>query len=311
MGQFKPMVKMETTEPSVELKLKKGGCVTSAKKMMNGGVMGALSQAPAPGARGGMAPAVRPRKPSMMDRRKAMMGKTMMAKGGAMDALEAHADKPASKAHKGLKTGGVMKSPKPGNYATGGVVNGQGGFKKGGAIAKSGIIPVSASEKGAKGYVSTKMDTTKVNHNSAPTGEVKMGNAGGYKKGGSAKKAFATGGAVNNSGHAVAMPAKPASKAVSNDRQSGTFKKGGMVKMKDGGGTQSEIDKAYADSIGPSKEDIDMAKSIRSIPGKLFRGAKSLMGMDKKPKVGAGAVTETEKSITVEPAKKRGGSVKC
>ena len=42
MGQFKPMVKMETTEPSVELKLKKGGSVSSPKKMMNGGVMGAL-----------------------------------------------------------------------------------------------------------------------------------------------------------------------------------------------------------------------------------------------------------------------------
>ena len=27
MGQFKPMVKMETTEPSVELKLKIGGAV--------------------------------------------------------------------------------------------------------------------------------------------------------------------------------------------------------------------------------------------------------------------------------------------
>jgi hypothetical protein len=31
MGQFKPMVKMQTTEPSVELKLKKGGKVE--KKM--------------------------------------------------------------------------------------------------------------------------------------------------------------------------------------------------------------------------------------------------------------------------------------
>jgi len=62
-------------------------------------------------------------------------------------------------------------------------------------------------------------------------------------------------------------------------------------------------------STGPSKEDMDMAKAIRDIPGKLYRGAKSLMGMDKKPK--AGSVTETEKSITVEPAKKRGGSVKC
>ena len=302
MGQFKPMVKMETTEPSVELKLKKGGSVSSPKKMMNGGVMGALSSAPAPGARGGMAPAARPAKPSMMDRRKAMMGKPMMAKGGAMDALKAHADKPASKAHAGLKTGGVAKSPKPGNYATGGVVNGQGGFKKGGAIAKSGII--NTEDQGGK-YRNTKMDTAKVDHNSKPTGEVKLGNAGGYKKGGATKKHYATGGAVNDSGHAVAMPKKPASKQVSNDRQSGTFKKGGQV----GNATQKELDAAYEGAIGPSKEDMDMAESIRSIPGKLFRGAKKLIGMDDKPK--AGSVTETEKSITVEPAKKRGGSVKC
>jgi hypothetical protein len=330
MGQFKPMVKMETTEPSVELKLKKGGCVTSAKKMMNGGVMGALASAPAPGARGGMAPAARPGKPSMMQRRKAMMGKPMMAEGGkasAMEALKAHADKPASKGHAGLKTGGVMKSPKPGNYATGGVVNGQGGYKDGGII------------KSTKGE--TKVVTAKVNHNSAPTGEVKLGNAGGYKKGGATKKHYATGGAVNNSGHAVAMPKKPASQPVSNDRQSGTFKKGGSVtpaekklqanfksenatamkqakaysnekygrKMAEGGASQKALEKAYNESIGPSKEDMDMAKTIRDIPGKLFRGAKSLIGMDKKPE--AGSVTKTEKSVTVAPAKKRGGSVKC
>ena len=286
MGQFKPMVKMETTEPSVELKLKKGGSVSSPKKMMNGGVMGALAQAPAPGARGGMAPAARPGKPSMMDRRKAMMGKPMMAKGGAMDALKAHADKPASKAHAGLKTGGVMKSPKPGNYATGGVVNGQGGYKAGGIIKP---------EKGE-----TMMHTAKVDNNSKPTGEVKLGNAGGYKKGGATKKHYATGGAVNDSGHAVAMPKKQASQPVSNDRQSGTFKKGGEVDLSKG---------AYDKSIGPSESEMDMAKTIRDIPGRLFRGAKKLVGMDDKPK--AGSVTETEKSVTVEPAKKRGGSVKC
>ena len=286
MGQFKPMVKMETTEPSVELKLKKGGSVSSPKKMMNGGVMGALSQAPAPGSRGGMAPAARPGKPSMMDRRKAMMGKPMMAKGGAMDALEAHAAKPASKGHQGLKTGGIPKSTKPGAYKTGGVVNGQGGYKAGGIIK---------SEKGE-----TMMHTAKPNHNSAPTGEVKMGNAGGYKKGGATKKHYATGGAVNDSGRAVAMPKKPASKAVSNDRQSGTFKKGGEVDLSKG---------AYDKSIGPSESEMDMAKTIRDIPGRLFRGAKKLVGMDDKPK--AGSVTETEKSVTVEPAKKRGGSVKC
>lgn len=34
MGQFKPMPKMQTTEPSVELRLKKGGSVTEAKAEM-------------------------------------------------------------------------------------------------------------------------------------------------------------------------------------------------------------------------------------------------------------------------------------
>lgn len=336
MGQFKPMVKMETTEPSVELKLKKGGSVSDAKKMMNGGVMGALSQAPSPGARGGMAPAARPGKPSMMDRRKAMMGKPMMAKGGAMDALKAHADKPASKAHKGLKdggaacaTGGVMKSPKPGNYATGGVVNGQGGYKKGGDVkmASGGMpmamkdgkkVPAFLAKKMADGGKAcntggiiksekgkTMMHTAKVDTNSAPTGGVKNGAVGGYKKGGATKKHYATGGAVNNSGRAVAMPKKPVSQPVSNDRQSGTFKKGGEV----GNASQKQLDAAYEGAIGPSKEDMDMAKTIRDIPGRLFRGAKRLVGMDDKPK--AGSVTETEKSVTVAPAKKRGGSVKC
>jgi hypothetical protein len=165
-------------------------------------------------------------------------------------------------------------------------VNGQGGFKAGGII------------KSTKGE--TKMVTAKVNHNSAPTGEVKLGNAGGFKKGGAPKKHYATGGAVNNSGHAVAMPKKPASKAVSNDRQSGTFKKGGEVDLSKG---------AYDKSIGPSESEMDMAKTIRDIPGRLFRGAKKLVGMDTAPK--AGSVTETEKSVTVAPAKKRGGSVKC
>ena len=57
MAEFKPMVKMMTTEPSVELKLKKGGKVEKPKKMMNGGVMGALSATPG---RGGMMPVCLP-----------------------------------------------------------------------------------------------------------------------------------------------------------------------------------------------------------------------------------------------------------
>jgi hypothetical protein len=353
MGQFKPMVKMMTTEPTVELKLKKGG---SVKKAMGGGMMGSpmdASMASSAPARGGMMPVARPKRPTMAARRAAMMG--MKGMGGAMKEggeskmkglekeLKSHESKPASKGHKGLATGGVLKSTKPGNYATGGVVNGQGGYKKGGAIAKSGVIPESVSAKGGEGYKNTKMVTATPDNNSAPTGNVKLGNGGGYKKGGNvydddrepgssggsrgdqvgapggdkrggaitkggaSKKHFATGGAVNDSGHAVAMPAKKPSTFVSNNRVSGTFKKGGKVMMSEGGTTDASKG-AYDKSIGPSESDMDMAKAIRSVPRKLYEGAKSLFTSKDKP---SGSVTKTEKSVTVTPARKRGGAVKC
>lgn len=338
MGQFKPMVKMMTTEPSIELKLKKGGSVKKA----DGGMMAMPTSMPSSmPARGGMMPVARPKKPTMAVRRAAMLGMKeggesmkehkaeMKALKGIKSELKSHEGKPASKAHKGLATGGVTKSTKPGEYATGGVVNGQGGFKKGGIIN---------TEDQGGAYRNTKMDTAKPNNNSAPTGEVKLGNAGGYKKGGATKKRYATGGAVNDSGRAVAYPAKKPSAPVSNDRQSGTFKKGGSVtpaekkaqsafkaenatalrqakaqsnlKYQAGGAAKvTDLSKgAYDASIGPSKEDMDMAKTIRSIPSKLYEGAKSLFTSKDKPE---GSVTKTEKSVTVTPAKKRGGSVKC
>lgn len=255
MGDFKPMVKMYTTEPSVELKLKKGGSATHKRmhaegakegfkpvKKMDGGVMGALSRTPAPTtpmgnpaaaramaakrpmrapaapargipAVGRAAPAAAPAAP---------MGRPMMKKGGDVSAkLEKHASMPASKAHKGLKTGGIAKSTKPGEYKTGGVVDGQGGFKKGGSVPASGIIKSKVGK-------TTKVVGAKPDMNSAPTGDVKMGNAGGFKKGGTAKKAFATGGVVDT-GRAVAMPKKAPSKPVAITELSGTFKKGGRV----------------------------------------------------------------------------------
>jgi|TARA_R110000868_G_scaffold229565_1_gene482629 hypothetical protein len=148
----------------------------------------------------------------------------MMKKGGGVEAeLKMHESMPASKAHKGLKTGGIAKSTKPGGYKTGGVVDGQGGFKKGGSVPASGIIKTMTNK-------TTKVVGAKPDNNSAPTGDVKMGNAGGYKKGGAAKKHFATGGAVNNSGHAVAMPKKAPSSPVAISELSGTFKKGGRVR---------------------------------------------------------------------------------
>ena len=325
MGQFKPMVKMMTTEPTVELKLKKGGAVKKA----DGGMMGtgAMPAAmPAMPARGGMMAAKAPMRPPLAARRKAMaMPSAMPAAGvpapaspmpamknggeskaahkvemskmkGLEKELKSHESKPASKGHKGLKTGGV--------------VNGQGGFKEGGII------------KSTKGE--TKMVTSKVDRSPAKTGGVKMGNdggyatggvakanGGGYKKGGSAKKAYATGGLVDT-GKPVAMPQgrKKPSAPVSISQLSGTFKKGGQVKKADGGEVLMDASKgAYDKSIGPSEEDMDMAKAIRSVPRRLFRGAKSLLGIKDEPQ--KGSVTETQKSVTVTPAKKRGGSVTC
>lgn len=364
MGQFKPMTKMMTTEPSVELKLKKGGAV----KMQAGGLSGmgtATAQAPAMPARGGMMPAKAPMRPSMAARRRAMMAMPaaaapaapvgmagrMMKEGGeskkehaaemkkmskTAEALKEHAAKPASKAHKGLKTGGV--------------VNGQGGYKAGGIINTEG--------QGGK-YRNTKMDTAKPDHSPAKTEGVKMGNAGGYKtggvakanaggykKGGAAKKAYATGGVVK-SGAPVAMPQgrKSPSKPVSISQLSGTFKKGGSVtpaearllkahksenasamksakamsnevyskyqKMKDGGtpaNIQDQIqtaknEKAYKDwEKSQTSENEGIRNAILDAPKKLMESVKGFFSRPPE-----GSVTKTEKSVTVTP-KKRGGS---
>jgi hypothetical protein len=320
MGQFKPMVKMTTTEPSVELKLKSGGAV----KMQMGG---ALAAAPAAGpamrapARGGMMPAGAPGKPSMAARRRAMkampagaapaapvgMAGRMMKDGGEATSLKAHAGMPASKAHKGLKTGGV--------------VDGQGGYKAG------GIIKTMTNK-------TTKMDTAKPDRSPAKTGDVKMGNAGGYatggvakanaggyKEGGSAKKAYATGGLVDT-GRPVAMPqgAKKPSSPVSINRLSGTFKKGGAVMMNKGGdvppkGVEDQIqtarnERAYkawekGEAESAKKASDGMGSLLSAIPRKL----KEVFSPSKAASA-PGAVTKTEKSVTVTP-KKRGGAVTC
>lgn len=268
MGQFKPMVKMMTTEPTVELKLKKGGSAHKKmkhggdashkpmQKMMDGGVMGALSGATPIIAGRTAAPVARvPARPSMASRRKAMMarpsmGRRVMKSGGDVEKeLKAHASKPASKAHAGLNKGGAC-------------------YKDGGKVeASKGVIPVSASKKGAEKYVSNISTAEYTTKTSGKTGDVKygngggyktggvvlgngggykkggkacatggvaLGNAGGYKKGGASKKAYANGGSVNDEGKAVSMPQgnKKPSSPVSISKLSGTFKKGGTVAEK-------------------------------------------------------------------------------
>ena len=273
MGQFKPMVKMMTTEPTVELKLKKGGHVNMKKggkaeaghkKMaMGGGALDMMSGTPALVGRPAVnAPVRAPMKPSMASRRKAMMPKkpamamppmkeggeskkTHMAEMSKMKGLEkelkSHESKPASKGHKGLKTGGVA-------------LGNAGGYKKGGDVkmAKGGVAGngiINTEKQGGK-YRDTLMHTAEyTGKSSGKTGDVKMGNGGGYKTGGVAlgnaggfkaggktsKKAYAAGGTVN-SGKPVAMPqgAKKPSSPVAINQLSGTFKKGGKVTPAEG-----------------------------------------------------------------------------
>jgi hypothetical protein len=153
------------------------------------------------------------------------------------------------------------------------------------------------------------------------TGGVAKANAGGYKEGGSAKKAYATGGLVDT-GRPVAMPqgAKKPSSPVSINRLSGTFKKGGAVMMNKGGdvppkGVEDQIqtarnERAYkawekGEAESAKKASDGMGSLLSAIPRKL----KEVFSPSKAASA-PGAVTKTEKSVTVTP-KKRGGAVTC
>jgi hypothetical protein len=304
MGQFKPMVKMETTEPSVELKLAKGGVVkmkkggSATKKMaMGGGAMDMMAGTPALVGRPAVnAPVRAPGKPSMAARRKAMMAKPAMPmgnpsmpadamppmkKGGKAEGGDMAQDKAMikkafkqhdSQEHKGgkgtdlkLKKGGMKK-------ATGGVTDGQGGFKTGG-VADS--------------------------------------NGGGFKHGGkSSKKAYATGGTVN-SGKPVAMPqgAKKPTPPVSTNRVSGTFKGGGTVKMNHGGTSSDkgeDMSKGAYDKAPKYSRELEDALNPLGMIKELAGKAKDYF----MPKT-ADSVTKTKESVTVTPAGKKRGGVAC
>ena len=325
MGQFKPMVKMETTEPSVILKLKKGGHVknpkmkaedngTGYKKMADGGTMGMLSSTPALVGRPAVnAPVRAPGKPSMAARRKAMRPNPMVARSPMAPPMkkggEAHEDEAQDRAM-------IKKAMAGKKFATGGVVMGQGGYKTGG-VAK-GNAGGYAKGGGIEGNVSG----TPAGVTNTKTGSVKLGNAGGFRKGGAAKK-FADGGAVQDDGRAVKMPQgnKRPSTPVSINQLSGTFKKGGKVKKFAEGGfgeteqrllreaQEEKLDRkgreAYENSRNTSRE-LEEAMNPMSMASEMFGKVKNLFSPSKVD-VPKGSVTKTEKSVTVTP-KKRGGA---
>lgn len=231
MGSFKPMVKMMTTEPSVILKLKKGGHVAMPKGKGGDDYKSMPSTMPT---RGTQVPeaAEAPKKPSMVARRMAMKpagalstpmmkkgGKAKMAEGGETPAmhkaemekmskvekeLKSHESKPASKAHAGLKTGGVVKGQA--GYKTGGVIKGQGGYKDGGCAgyAKGGKVDDGKAEKMPQG-------------NKKPSSPVKINELSGtFKKGGKIVKK-AMGGALSGQGAVSEAERRMMEEAISPD----------------------------------------------------------------------------------------------
>jgi len=296
MGQFKPMVKMETTEPSVVLKLKKGGHVNMKKggnghspmKKMDGGPMGdmgAMNTPPMirPPVVGG--PSIgSPRRPSMAERRKMMAMAAMMK------------NRPAAAAPMG-----GLPTMKKGGMATGGVALGNaGGYKKGGMPMKGGKPAFLKKMMGGgmmEGY---------------ETGGVVNGQ-GGYKKGGAAKK-FADGGRVD-SGRAVSMPQghKKPTPPVATNLLAGTFKKGGGVKKFNGGGDAQSYKETkghegtYTNQKAENLADREVMNPMPFIRP-LVKKIRSFFGSSDAP----GAVTKTKESTTVVPAKQRsGGMANC
>jgi len=123
-----------------------------------------------------------------------------------------------------------------------------GGFKKGGAIGRSGLSSASIEHDGD--WENKAANGTPKGKENMKTGLVREANAGGYKKGGSLKKHYATGGSVNDEGKATPMAHHFISEPVSNSRQSGTFKKGGHIKkFADGGMMEDEPKKSETSAM--------------------------------------------------------------
>ena len=201
-------------------------------------------------------------------------------------------------------------------HGTGGVrMNNAGGFRHGGKAhqkmhhkATGGAI-----EGNEMKFAINNVDGTPKGKTNTKTGEVKEANAGGYKRGGHAtKKAYATGGNVNDQGKAEKMPRHFVSRPVANSLQSGTFKKGGKVHHFADGDLVDASKGAYDAAMRPDQDDMDTAQAIRSIPSRLYEGARSLMGYGKDAGAGRGfvnprTVAEIAKSV---PQRKRGGRAK-
>ena len=221
MAEFKQMPKMMTNEPTVILKLKKGGHVASENKDADGhtNMKGKtfMSARAADAAEDGCAP----QKPSMSDRRKAMSGALLNSKKGGKAVKKADGGMMAAPAM-GMPARGAMPPVDPRKAAMLRALQARRGapgmapvaapagalptMKKGGkasdtaedkAMIKKAFKQHDTQEhKGSKGtklalksggvaeYVNTKMHDGDKTDKAHGTGKVKMGKPAGYKTGG-------------------------------------------------------------------------------------------------------------------------------
>jgi len=194
-GGFSQMPKMITDEPSVILKLKKGGSAHHKHGGKHHEEHGHKTMHKAMGgmtlpARGGMAPAMAPKMGTMASRRAAMKGmptplmkkggKAHHAEGGKAEKAEMHEIKKVEKElkhHEHEKAGKAHHGLKKGGHATGGKMLGK-------ALDK--FETKTTIENDEKPYTKTEMHDGEKHDSKHGTGIVKEGNAGGYKHGGKA-----------------------------------------------------------------------------------------------------------------------------
>lgn len=315
MGEFKPMVKMDTTEPSVELKLKKGGTVAHkpmkgksdsqkpVKKAFGGG-LGAMANMPTD-----TSDAVAPARPALSLRRKAMAARPSRTARAVpvrqAPVVAAPVMKKGGKTKK-MATGGVVKG-NGGGYKTGGVIDGQGGYATGGVVlGQGGFKKGGATKKFADGGSAVKMPQG----NKKPSAPVAINMlSGSFKKGGNVSaKALRADFKKENA------PVVKAAKADTNEKYSPYQKKtGGKVKKyADGGDAMQRANtRGYnATLANETAENEADSKAVRDaimyVPNKI----KGLYDKAKESLKGQGAVTDTERTISrtvTPPAKKRGG----
>jgi hypothetical protein len=178
--------------------------------------------------------------------------------------------------------------PNTGSKTTGSVKMGNGGGYKSGGNVEGDSIDKFVTRNTVKGgdWANRPANTAKPGVTNASTGNVRLGNAGGYKEGGNAgKKHYATGGEVNSMGAAKKMPARLLSRPVANTMQSGTFKSGGEVGKAKGGSsrlstssrledpryTQMMKEKPVVDSFRRQQQQAYVAKYPDSSTAKKYR----------------------------------------